>query len=548
MPALPVDIPSSIREHLFVSSKGTERLLKIVERLLSELPHVEAGKEQTLVRLISDLALAAWEQSPFDLMACSVLSQVNEQAPFLPVEVADAVRRGAVPPKCGPEVMHALDAVFNHSQEPEEISSFLDSTRNLEPNALFWMHFALKFAYAENKLDWFSAFLTSQKALPLYLRRVVQGDILLAQEQWERALEKYQEASSRFELPSLTIKKAEALYRAGRRVEAIKFWQNAFAARSWDYTLALRLGDILQERDLPQEEPQGQGAVLLYSWNHAQDLDIALSSIVATTPPSIPLLLLDNGSSDDTATVIQRWKRELGDRLGLITLPVNVGAPAARNWLLSTPTVNQSDWVVFLDDDAVVSPNWLDYFGTAMKEYPKAGIFGCQVKDMLAPQIIQSADLHYDQPLSLTSKNTGGPNFTVSNFHAHVPARGEHDYMRTCVSVTGCCHLIKRSNLDAVGHFNLVFSPSQFDDYERDIRSGVNGFLPVYNGHLKVQHRKRSGLIKNLSRQTEANVNGNALKAKGLYSEDQMESLRLLDMTNLKARLDECLRVIDTSM
>ena len=548
MSALPVDIPLSVREHLLVSSKGTERLLKIVECLVSNLSQMETDQGQRLVRLISDMALAAWEQSPFDLMASSALSQINEQAPFLPAEVAEAVRRGAIPPNCPPEVMHALDSVFNHSQTPEEISKFLDSTRNVEPNSLFWMHFACKFAYAENKLDWLSEFLANQKGLPPYLRRIVQGDIFLAQEQWENALEKYQAASSKFKSPGLTIRKAEALYRAGHRAEATELWRNAFSARSWDYTLALRLGDILHDRDLPQEAPQGQGAVLLYSWNHAQDLDIALSSLVATTPPRIPLLLLDNGSSDDTATVSQRWKCELGDRLGLITLPVNVGAPAARNWLLSTPTVNQSDWVVFLDDDAVVPPNWLDYFGTAMKEYPKAGIFGCQVKDMFAPQIIQSADLHYDQPLSLISKNTESPNFTVSSFHAHAPARGEHDYMRMCVSVTGCCHLITRSNLDAVGHFNLMFSPSQFDDYERDIRSGVNGFLPVYNGHLKVQHRKRSGLIKNLSRQTAANVNGNSLKAQGLYTEDQMESLRLLDMTNLKARLDECLRVIDTSM
>jgi Predicted glycosyltransferases len=544
MPALPVDIPSPVKEYLLVSSKGTKRLLKVVEHLVLGEPLAEVEQERSRIRLISDLALAAWEHSPFDLVACSTLSQLHEQAPFLPGEVAEAVRRGAIPPQCGPAVMHALDTAFKHSQASEEISTFLDSTRNLEPNSLFWMHFACTFALAENKLDWFSEFLTNQKGLPPYLRRIVQGDILFAQEQWERAMEKYQEASSRFESPGLMIRKAEALYRAGHRAEATQLWQSAFAARTWDYTLALRLGDILQERDLPQQEPHGQGAVLLYSWNHAQDLDIALSSLAATTPPNIPLLLLDNGSSDDTAMVSQRWKRELGNRLSLITLPVNIGAPAARNWLLSTPLLSRFDWVVFLDDDAVVPQNWLNYFGTAMKEYPNAGIFGCQVKDLFAPQIIQSADLHYEQPLSPASKGIGGPNFTVSNFHAQVPARGEHDYMRMCVSVTGCCHLVTRPNLDAVGHFNLMFSPSQFDDYERDIRSGIKGFLPVYNGHLTVQHRKRSGLIKNIGRQTAANVNGNSLKAQNLYSEDQMESLRQLDMANLKARLDECLHVI----
>ena len=544
MPAAQWNIPPSIREHLLVSSKGTERLLKMVERLVLDLPQAEAGHEQQLIRLISDMALAAWEQSPFDLMACGTLSQIHEQAPFLPKELAESVQRGAIPPKCGPEVMHSLDTVFHHSRAPEEISVFLDSLQNLVPDSLFWMHFAAKFALTENRLDWFSDFLTNQKGLPPYARRIVQGDIFLAQGQREKAWEKYEEASSRVETPGIIIKKAEILYTIGHRAEAIALWQRAFASRPWDFTLALRLGDIVQERDIPSEVPQGQGAILLYSWNHAQDLDLALSSLAATTPPNIPIVLLDNGSTDDTAAVSQRWKSELRERLTLITLPVNVGAPAARNWLLSTPIANQSDWVVFLDDDAVVPPNWLNHFGTAMKKYPEAGVFGCQVKDMFAPQVVQSADLHYEQPLSPLKHDAKRPHFNVSSFHAHVPDRGEHDYMRECVSVTGCCHLITRRNLDAVGHFNLMFSPSQFDDYERDLRSGMDGFLPVYNGHLKVQHRKRSGLIKNTGRQTVANVNGNSQKARSLYPEEQMERLRLLDNNHLEMHLESCLNAL----
>jgi GT2 family glycosyltransferase len=539
-----MDMPDSIREHLLISSKGTRRLLKIIDRLLADLPQMEEERAQGVIRLISDLALAAWEQSPFDLVACSTLLQVHEQVPFLPPEVAGAVRRGAVPPQCGAKTLEALDAVFTHSREPEEISDFLDSTRNEEPNSLFWMHYADRFAYAGNCFDWFSDFLAGQKGMPPYLRRISQGDVFLAQRQWDAAWEKYEEASGKFESPGLMIKKAEALYNAGHRAEATALWQRAFAVRPWDFSLALRLGDILQERDLPGEEPQGQGAVFLYSWNHAEDLNVALSGLVAATPSHIPILLLDNGSTDDTAALCQRWMSELGGRLSIITMPVNIGAPAARNWLLSTPAGKQSDWLIFLDDDALVPPKWLNYFGKTMQQYPQSGIFGCRVNDMSAPQLIQSADLHYEQPLFPASEEKTGLYFRMADFHAHVPDRGEHGYMRSCVSVTGCCHLITRRSLDAVGHFNLLFSPSQFDDYERDVRSGVDGVLPVYNGHIMVRHKKRSGRIKTISRQTAANVNGNSLKAMQLYSDNQMESLLRLDVASMTAHLDTCLEVI----
>ncbi|MDR1488916.1 MAG: glycosyltransferase family 2 protein, partial [Desulfovibrio sp.] len=404
--------------------------------------------------------------------------------------------------------------------------------------------FASKFAYAENRLDWFAGFLAGQKGMPPYLRLVLQGDLLLAGDRRQEAFEKYDEAAVRFESPGLMIKKAEALYGAGNRSGAVELWQKAFAARPWDFTLALRLSDVLRERDLPGDLPAGSGVVLLYSWNNAADLDITLGSLAATTPPQVPILLLDNGSTDDTAAVCKRWEAELGGRLSLVPLPINIGAPAARNWLISTPEVCGADWVVFLDDDAVVPPLWLNYFGKARQCFPKAGIFGCRVNYMAAPQIIQSADLHEERPLEPQAENMPEAAFQITDFHGQIPDRGELGYMRPCLHVTGCCHLITRENLDSVGGFNLMFSPSQFDDYERDLRSGIGGSLPVYNGHLRVMHRQRSGWAKFVSLGNAANINGNSLKVRLIYSIKQRAMLQKQDFSTLAGHLDECLEVI----
>jgi GT2 family glycosyltransferase len=181
----------------------------------------------------------------------------------------------------------------------------------------------------------------------------------------------------------------------------------------------------------------------------------------------------------------------------LVTLPCNVGAPPARNWLLSLPETRACDWVAFLDDDAVVPPAWLRYFGQAMRVFPSGAVYGCRVVDHANPLSMQSTDLHLE-----AGGPTGGPGslepaherrFSVSDLHYQVQDFGQFCYMRPCVSVTGCCHLFRRAALDAAGPFDLRFAPTQYDDVEHDIRHALRGELPVYQGHLRVAHMRSSG-------------------------------------------------------
>jgi len=180
-----------------------------------------------------------------------------------------------------------------------------------------------------------------------------------------------------------------------------------------------------------------------------------------------------------------------------VRLPCNIGAPAARNWLLSLPRIRDYDWIVFLDDDAVVPPDWLRYFGRAMRAFPSGAVYGCRVVDYANPLSMQSTDLHLE-----AGGPTGGPGslepaherrFSISDLHYQVQDFGQFCYIRPCVSVTGCCHLFRRAALDAAGHFDLRFAPTQYDDVEHDIRHALRGEFAVYQGHLRVTHMQRTG-------------------------------------------------------
>ncbi|GKT31009.1 glycosyltransferase, partial [Aduncisulcus paluster] len=82
-----------------------------------------------------------------------------------------------------------------------------------------------------------------------------------------------------------------------------------------------------------------------------------------------------------------------------IDLPVNVGAAAARNWLMKEPQGMESDFAVYLDDDVEVEPDWISRFGAAVEAYPEAGVWGCKVLDYSVPSVMQSVDLHIIQPV-----------------------------------------------------------------------------------------------------------------------------------------------------
>lgn len=512
-------LPENIRNRLLLGGDGQTRLLSIAESLMPALessPHADA-----LINVFRDITLAAWELDVCDARASAVLCQVQEQIPFLPPATAAFASAAAKARPARPEDAASLNSLYK-SGDAAAIKKFLEQRRAAEPGNLFWLRFALGLGFQAWDLDWREAWL-DHPGLPPAFRALAAADQAFARSDWQAALDGYADAFALTALPGLLAKQAESLLRLGERDRALALLMDAAARRPWQSNLLFRAADLAAGVDVPGQPPPGKGMVLLYSWNHAPDLDLCLRALAESALGDCRVALLDNGSTDATPAVAAAWRDKLGERLTLVTLPVNVGAPAARNWLLSLDEAKSADWVVFLDDDAVVPPDWLGHFGTARKARPGAGIIGCRVADHAAPLTLQSVDLHFDGP------EHDGQGMNPLHAHAEGPDFGQYGYLRPCVSVTGCCHLITRSSLDAHGGFDLRFSPSQFDDLERDLRSSLAGDFPLYQGHLKVSHIKRSGLAANIPARQQANIAGNLVKLQQSIPAEQVAELQKAD-------------------
>ncbi|MBF0482570.1 MAG: glycosyltransferase family 2 protein [Desulfovibrionaceae bacterium] len=309
-------------------------------------------------------------------------------------------------------------------------------------------------------------------------------------------------------------------------------------AMPWNVNIACLLSGLLSgmlsgadgaqaARSAERALAAGDTAVLAYTWNKAELIGRTLESLAACALGGCPVFVLDNGSADATPeTLAAAHGLFAPGQLTVVSLPVNIGAPGARNWLLSLPEVAAKRYAAFIDDDVILPGDWLACLRGAAAAYPRAGAVGCRIVDAVAPGALQSADFNILTPDMGESVLAEVPErIFMCNNCAGLPDPGLFSYTRTCLSVSGCCHLINLSAVRAAGPFDVAFAPTQFDDLERDLRSWLAGFPSVFCGRLSVCHVQNSSLRQASGPAQVAHISGNKIKLEAKFSASQAAAL-----------------------
>lgn len=112
-------------------------------------------------------------------------------------------------------------------------------------------------------------------------------------------------------------------------------------------------------------------SVIIPLYNKAPYVVNAIQSVLAQTNKDFELIILDDGSKDDSFDVAQ--KAIDGQRCCHLYRQSNGGVSVARN---NAVALSQGDFLCFLDADDWWEPSFLEEMSKLIEEFPDAGIYG----------------------------------------------------------------------------------------------------------------------------------------------------------------------------
>lgn len=105
-------------------------------------------------------------------------------------------------------------------------------------------------------------------------------------------------------------------------------------------------------------------SIIIPAYNAERTLERCLQSVVAQTHQPLEIIVVNDGSTDDTAAILTKWQGKIK-----IIQQANGGAPAARNagWRAST-----GEYLLFCDADVTLSSQAIERMLSALESDPKA--------------------------------------------------------------------------------------------------------------------------------------------------------------------------------
>lgn len=113
-------------------------------------------------------------------------------------------------------------------------------------------------------------------------------------------------------------------------------------------------------------------SVIVPLYNKAPYVRKALESVVEQTYKDFELIIIDDGSTDNSATICEEYLNNITHQTSHIIHQKNAGVAAARN---DGVKVSKGDYVAFLDADDWWEPMFLEEMDKLIQEYPDAGLY-----------------------------------------------------------------------------------------------------------------------------------------------------------------------------
>jgi GT2 family glycosyltransferase len=230
-------------------------------------------------------------------------------------------------------------------------------------------------------------------------------------------------------------------------------------------------------------------AVIVLTWN-GRDLTLdCLRSLEAVATPGTRAIVVDNASSDGTVAAI---RERYGDRIVIIENASNLGFAGGNNVAIRHALAGGADFVLLLNNDTLVAPDFIDELLKPMRGAPDIGI--------TAPKI------YYAEPRNQIWFAGGEISLwrgTARHIGIRESDRGQYDRERDIDYATGCAMLVRREVVEKIGELDPAYL-AYFEDADFCMRAREAGYRIRYVPGAKVWHRISASTGGQLSRRKAA--------------------------------------------
>jgi glycosyltransferase involved in cell wall biosynthesis len=200
-------------------------------------------------------------------------------------------------------------------------------------------------------------------------------------------------------------------------------------------------------------------SVVVCSFNGSRTIGECLEAIGNIRYPAFEVIVVDDGSTDDTAAIAAQYDATL------IRTP-NHGLSHARNvgWQAASGEI-----IAYIDDDAYPDPDWLTYIAGTFRNGSYGGVGG--------PNILPP---HDGSIAACVANSPGGPRHVLLT-----DTEAEH--------IPGCNMALVRTALEAIGGFDERFRVAG-DDVDICWRLQERGWQLGFSPSAQVWHHRRNSV------------------------------------------------------
>jgi len=224
--------------------------------------------------------------------------------------------------------------------------------------------------------------------------------------------------------------------------------------------------------------------IIILNWNGFPDTLECLESLRKIEYDNYEVVIVDNNSSGDDVKIV---KEKFGDFVKqIIVAKDNLGFSGGNNLGIKYSLNNGADFILLLNNDTTVEPDFLNKLLDTSKAFPEADILTPRINYYSDKEIIWFAGGHISK-----IRAAGIPDGI---------GKHERNYFRDryCNFASGCCMYIKKEVIEKIGYFDENYFLYQ-EDTDFSLRAYEAGLKIFYASSSKIYHKVSATISKSNS-------------------------------------------------